>query len=45
MSNLTNAPYRTEQVSGLPNGVNVKMPLEYDTWGRTISLGVRYTLW
>ena len=45
VSNLTNAPYRTEQVSGLPNGVNVKMPLEYDTWGRTISLGVRYTLW
>ena len=45
VSNLTNAPYRTEQVSGLPNGVSVKMPLEYDTWGRTFSLGFRYALW
>lgn len=45
VSNLTNAPYRTEQVSGLPNGVSVTMPLEYDTWGRTFSFGFRYAFW
>jgi iron complex outermembrane recepter protein len=45
VSNLTNAPYRTLQASGLPNNVTVSMPLEYDDWGRTISLGFRYSIW
>ena len=45
VSNLTNAPYRTLQVSGLPNNVMVPMPLEYDDWGRTISVGFRYSVW
>ena len=45
VSNLTNAPYRTLQVSGLPNGVMIPMPLEFDTWGRTFSAGLRYSLW
>ncbi len=45
ISNLTNAPYRTLQVTGLPNGVMFPSPLEFDTWGRTISAGFRYSLW
>ena len=45
VSNLTDAPYRTEQVSSLPNNVVLGMPLEYDTWGRTISVGFRYSVW
>ncbi|WP_329741693.1 TonB-dependent receptor [Dyella sp. A6] len=44
ISNLTNTPFRSEQVSGLPNGVQVGMPLEYDTWGRTVLFGVSYKL-
>lgn len=45
VSNLTDAPYRTEQVSSLPNNVMVSMPLEFDTWGRTFSVGFRYSVW
>ncbi|HEX8756710.1 MAG TPA: TonB-dependent receptor [Steroidobacteraceae bacterium] len=45
VSNLTNAPYRTEQVSGMPNNVMVPEPLEFDTWGRTVSVGFRYSVW
>lgn len=45
VSNLTNSPYRTVQVSSVPSGVNTKMPLEYNTWGRTITLGFRYKVW
>jgi TonB-dependent receptor len=44
VNNVTNSPYRTQQVSGLPNGVSVARPLEYDTYGRTILFGVNYKL-
>jgi len=42
--NLSNSPDKTVQVSGLPNGVQLTRPLEYDTWGRTILLGASYKL-
>ena len=45
VSNLTNEPFRSVQVSGLPNGVVVPMPLEFDKWGRTYSVGFRYAVW
>ncbi|MFT3789520.1 MAG: TonB-dependent receptor [Rudaea sp.] len=44
VNNLTDSPYRTQQVSGLPNGVSVARPLEYDTYGRTILFGLNYKL-
>ncbi|MDO1527574.1 TonB-dependent receptor [Fulvimonas sp. R45] len=44
VSNLTNSPDATVQVSGLPNGVQLSRPLEYDTWGRTVMFGVNYKL-
>jgi iron complex outermembrane receptor protein len=44
INNLTNSPYRTAQVSGLPNGVVLTRPLEYDTYGRTLLLGLNYKL-
>ncbi|RCS31467.1 TonB-dependent receptor [Rhodanobacter denitrificans] len=44
VSNLTNTPDKTVQVSGLPNNVQVARPLEYDTWGRTVMLGLNYKL-
>jgi TonB-dependent receptor len=44
VSNLTNTPDTTVQVAGLPNGVSITRPLEYDTWGRTVMLGVNYKL-
>jgi iron complex outermembrane recepter protein len=44
VSNLTNTPDATAQVAGLPNNVKVARPLEYDTWGRTVMLGVNYKL-
>jgi hypothetical protein len=44
VSNLTDTPDTTVQVSGLPNGVQVARPLEYDTWGRTLMLGLNYKL-
>ena len=44
VNNVTDSPYRTQQVSGLPNGVSVARPLEYDTYGRTILLGLNYKL-
>jgi iron complex outermembrane receptor protein len=44
VSNLTNTPDTTVQVAGLPNGVQIGRPLEYDTWGRTVMLGVNYKL-
>ena len=45
VSNLTNESFRSEQVSGLPNNVVVPMPLEFDKWGRTYSVGFRYSVW
>jgi TonB-dependent receptor len=44
VSNLTNTPDKTAQVAGLPNNVQVTRPLEYDTWGRTVMLGLNYKL-
>ncbi len=44
VSNLTDTPFRSQQISGLPNGVKVGRPLEYDTWGRTVLFGVNYKL-
>ncbi|MBS0584089.1 MAG: TonB-dependent receptor [Proteobacteria bacterium] len=44
VNNVTDSPYRTQQISGLPNGVSVARPLEYDTYGRTILLGLNYKL-
>lgn len=44
VNNLGNSPDTTVQVSGLPNGVSVTRPLEYDTWGRTYLLGFSYKL-
>ncbi|WP_240732516.1 TonB-dependent receptor [Dyella terrae] len=44
VNNLTNSPVKTRQIAGLPNGVQVSRPLEYDTWGRTIMFGLNYKL-
>jgi TonB-dependent receptor len=44
VTNLTNEPFKSEQVSGLPNNVTVARPLEYDTWGRTVLFGVNYAM-
>jgi len=42
--NLTNSPYKTQQISALPNGVQVARPLDYNTWGRTVMFGLNYKL-
>lgn len=44
VNNLGNSPDATVQVAGLPNGMQVSRPLEYDTWGRTYLLGFSYKL-
>ncbi|MET0936334.1 MAG: TonB-dependent receptor [Luteibacter sp.] len=44
VNNLTNSPMKTEQVAGLPNGLKVGRPLEYDTYGRTLMFGINYKL-
>lgn len=44
VSNLSNTADKSVQISGLPNNVQVTRPLEYDTWGRTVMLGVNYKL-
>jgi iron complex outermembrane receptor protein len=41
INNMTNSPYRTVQINYLGN-VQVKDPLEYDTFGRTYLFGVNY---
>jgi TonB-dependent receptor len=43
VNNLTNSPYQTSQVSNFNVGT-VVTPLEYDTFGRTILLGVNYKI-
>jgi TonB-dependent receptor len=43
INNLTNTPYRTSQISTFNIG-HVVTPLEYDTFGRTILLGVNYKI-
>ncbi|HEY4146784.1 TonB-dependent receptor [Pinirhizobacter sp.] len=42
--NATNAPYKTVQISGLPNGTQVMRPLDFNSWGRTVMFGVNYKL-
>jgi len=45
INNITDSPVRTVQVTTPPTGgPQVKTPLEYDTFGRTILLGVNYKL-
>jgi iron complex outermembrane receptor protein len=44
INNLSNSPYKTVQITSLPAGGTFKTPLEYDTYGRTILLGVNYKL-
>ncbi|NUO71300.1 MAG: TonB-dependent receptor [Frateuria sp.] len=44
VNNLTDTPDQTQQISGLPNNVQVARPLEYDTFGRTVMFGVNYKL-
>jgi iron complex outermembrane receptor protein len=44
INNLNNSPYRTVQITSLPAGGSFSTPLEYDTYGRTILLGVNYKL-
>ncbi|XRD86126.1 TonB-dependent receptor [Dyella acidisoli] len=42
--NLTNSANKTQQISNLPNNVQVARPLDYVTWGRTVMLGLNYRL-
>jgi len=42
--NVTNSPYKTQQIAGLPNNVQIARPLDYNTWGRTVMFGVNYKL-
>ncbi|WP_250623168.1 TonB-dependent receptor [Pinirhizobacter soli] len=42
--NATNSPYKTVQISGLPNGTQVMRPLDFNSWGRTVMFGVNYKL-
>ncbi|WEN14259.1 TonB-dependent receptor [Rhodanobacter sp. AS-Z3] len=44
VNNLSNSSDSTVQVAGLPNGVALTRPLEYDTWGRTVLFGINYKL-
>lgn len=44
VSNLNNEAAKTRQISGLPNNVEVGRPLDYNTWGRTVLLGLNYKL-
>jgi len=44
VNNVTNSPYRTQQISGLPNGVSIARPLDFNTYGRTVLFGVNYKL-
>jgi TonB-dependent receptor len=44
VNNLSNAPDATVQYATLANNVPMTMPLEYDTWGRTVLLGFNYKL-
>jgi TonB-dependent receptor len=44
VNNLSNSPDATVQYATLANNVPMTMPLEYDTWGRTVLLGFSYKL-
>ncbi len=44
VNNLSNSADITQQISGLPNGIQIARPLEYDTWGRTVMFGLNYKL-
>ncbi|PXV53165.1 TonB-dependent receptor [Dyella jiangningensis] len=42
--NLTNSPYKTQQISSLPDNEQIARPLDYNTWGRTVMFGLNYKL-
>jgi TonB-dependent receptor len=44
VNNLSNSSDSTVQIATLPNNVPLTRPLEYDTWGRTVLLGINYKL-
>ncbi len=44
VNNVTNSPLKTQQISALPNNLQIGRPLEYDTYGRTVMFGVNYKL-
>lgn len=44
VNNLSNAPDATVQYATLADNEPIVMPLEYDTWGRTVLLGFSYKL-
>lgn len=44
VTNLTNEPFKSEQISGLPDGSKATRPLEYDDWGRTVLFGFNYKI-
>lgn len=44
VNNLTDSPMKTQQILGLPSGVKVARPLEFDTYGRTVMFGINYKL-
>ncbi|MBT2117986.1 TonB-dependent receptor [Dyella sp. LX-66] len=44
VNNLSNSPQKTQQISGLPNNVQIGRPLDYVTWGRTVMFGLNYKL-
>ncbi|MGO4701429.1 TonB-dependent receptor [Dyella sp. 2RAB6] len=44
VNNLSNSAQKTQQISGLPNNVQVGRPLDYVTWGRTVMFGLNYKL-
>jgi iron complex outermembrane receptor protein len=44
VNNLTNSPLKTQQISALPNNLQIGRPLEYDTYGRTVMFGINYKL-
>ncbi len=39
VNNVTNSPYRTQQISGLPNGGTIARPMDENTYVRPIRLG------
>ncbi len=44
VTNLTNEPFKSEQISGLPDKSRATRPLEYDDWGRTVLFGFNYKI-
>ena len=44
VNNLNNSPYRTVQIFTAIDGTSAKLPLENDTFGRSVLLGVNYKI-